>query len=40
MIVATALAVLLAGDVFRAAIHLALGGVVVWQLRGFLPRRE
>ncbi|MBK8322868.1 MAG: hypothetical protein IPL06_09040 [Betaproteobacteria bacterium] len=40
VIVATALAVLLAGDVFRAAIHLALGGVVVWQLRGFLPRRE
>lgn len=39
VIVATAVAVLLAGDAFRALIHLALGGVVVWQLRGFLPRR-
>lgn len=40
VIVATALSVLLVGDAFRAFIHLGLGGVVVWQLRGFLPRRE
>jgi hypothetical protein len=40
VIVATGLAVLLVGDAFQAFVHLALGAVVVWQLRGFLPRRD
>ncbi len=37
VIVATSCSVLLAGDAWRAAAHLALGAIVVWQLRGFLP---
>jgi uncharacterized BrkB/YihY/UPF0761 family membrane protein len=40
VIVATGLAVLLVGDALRALVHLALGAIVVWQLRGFLPRRD
>jgi hypothetical protein len=40
VIVATAFSVLLVGDAFRAFVHLALGGIVVWQLRGFLPGRD
>jgi hypothetical protein len=40
VIVATGLAVLLVGDALRAFVHLALGAIVVWQLRGFLPGRD
>ena len=40
VIVATAFSVLLVGDALRALVHLALGGIVVWQLRCFLPRRD
>lgn len=40
VVLATAFAVLLVGDAFRALAHLALGAIVVWQLRAFLPRGD
>jgi hypothetical protein len=40
VVLATAVAVLLVGDALRAFAHLALGAIVVWQLRAFLPRRD
>ena len=40
VIVATAFSVLLVGDGLRALVHLALGAIVVWQLRAFLPDRD
>ena len=36
-VAATSLAVLVVGDSLRALAHLALGAIVVWQLKGFLP---
>lgn len=37
VVLATSLAVLLLGDAFRGLAHFALGAIVVWQLRAFLP---
>ncbi len=37
VVLATSLAVLLVGDALRGLAHFALGAIVVWQLRAFLP---
>lgn len=38
LVAGTALVLLLAGDTGRALLHFALGAIVVWQLRDFVPR--
>lgn len=38
LVAGTSLVLLLAGDTGRALLHFALGAIVVWQLRDFVPR--